>query len=179
MKHIKITNAKTGRIIEHDLTDDFIGFFIQDRIEKKKFGELERWIPISSASEFELSREDNRRIIDSIAEIHVPNDFYIEVTDITAAYEAEERRVALISEGRNSRLCSDEIADLIGGYNLSRSFTSEEIITLLSTFSTINEHLKNKMPRTAKPLIATIEVSEIVSQVLKDDIMAIFSKYGM
>jgi hypothetical protein len=184
MKHIKITNAKTGRTIEHDLTDDFIDFFIQDRTEKKKFGEPERWIPISLATEFEISREDNRRSTEVLpgevlTEIHVPNDFSIEITDITLEYEAEQRRQNQINEGKNSRLCCEEIIDLIGGYNLSRAFTSSEINQLLVEFSSINSYLKNFMPRSAKPLIESSPISSTLTQQLKDDIVAIFTKYSI
>lgn len=184
MKHIKITNAKTGRIIEHDIANDFIDFFIQDRTEKKKFGELERWIPISLATEFELSREDNRRSTEILpgeflTEIHVPNDFSLEITDITAEYEAKQRIATLSSEGKNARLCCEEILDLIAGYNLSNNFTAEQISQMLTEFATIDTLLSKSRPNSAKLLIAATPVSATLSQVLKDDIMAIFNKYGI
>jgi hypothetical protein len=210
MKKVTVLNELTNRLIVHDLKDDFYEFFIQDRTEKGKFGLVARWLPLAQASEFELSREDDRREVEVQAEIpeytyeeldlegvptgniitaplqpatyrteiHVPDDFTVEITDITATYEAEQRRASLQLEGRNSRLCCEEIMDYIGGYNLSQAFTTEQITSMISTFSTINTYLKAYMPRSAKPLIAALEVSPIVSQVLKDDIADIFTKYG-
>jgi hypothetical protein len=130
---------------------------------------------IENGSQFQILTESNIQDLEMQPEWGANPS----IEDATSQHEAEQRRLSLQRDGKNSRLCCDEITDLIGGYNLSRAFTSSEINQLLTEFSAINSYLKNFMPRSAKPLIESSPITSTLTQQLKDDILAIFTKYSI
>ena len=82
-----------------------------DWIEARKvdntFGKPARWVKLDEASDFEKSREDDRKTVEvdehSWEEIHVPADYTIVQTDVTA----EEDQKELNAQKRKELAASD------------------------------------------------------------------------
>lgn len=114
-----------------------------------------------------------------IIEYFFPQEYLVQIDDITEQFNKEKQAREQILKGKNARLCCEEILDFIAGYNINSEFTAEQITLMQSQFEIIYLYLKNSRPWSAKPLIQNISVSEIVSQDLKDGILDIFSKYSI
>jgi len=93
--------------------------------------------------------------------------------------EQEQRIVMLMVNGRKERDCCEYIIDFLAGYFTSLDLTEEQISSLLITFVDIDTALKGFRAYQSKALINALELDMIVTQVLKDDINIIFSKYGI
>jgi hypothetical protein len=173
MKKVTAINELTGRIIEHELRDDFYEFFIQDRTEKGKFGKVARWIPLTLASEFEQSREDDRReylepgMETPIVEIHVPDDFTVTIEDITAQYEFAQKRDLNIKKFPKCFEVISHISALIDAY------TTEQRLTLLSNpgIKQAKEFLQLGSLIQSRDMISVIAVDTLVTQEFKDSVI--------
>lgn len=174
MKKITITNEETGRIIEHELQDDFIDFFIQDRKEKNKFGKQARWIDLNLASDWEKTREDDRReylepgMETPRIEIHVPDDFIIAIEDITAQHEFQQKRNLNIKKFPKCFEVISHISALIDAY------TTEQRLTLLSNpgIKMAKDFLQLGSLVQSKDMIQAIAVDTLVTQEFKDSVIA-------
>jgi hypothetical protein len=125
--------------------------------------------------------EDNstyQLILEWIAEGNTPApQFTQEELDVQAEQQALQSKISL---GKNSRLCCEEVKDLIAGYNLSRSLTLSEINQMLSTFAAAKQYLDNNMAQTAKAQIEAINPDGvIVTEEMKQDALNIFVKFGI
>lgn len=125
---------------------------LNSRISEGDLGKLARWIRLENATEFELSREDDRKTVvdcpeylteeldengiptgntilvpaQTHVEIHVPDDFTITTEDITLAYEEE------LKFKKNS-LRKQYATDTIVYVNtIIQDWTTQDKITLLS-----------------------------------------------
>lgn len=125
--------------------------------------------------------EDNstyQLILEWIAAGNTPApQFTQEELDAQAAAQALQSKITL---GKNSRLCCEEVKDLIAGYNLERNLSLEQIGQMLSTFAAAKQYLDTNMAQTAKAYIEVIEPDEvIVTAAMKNDVLNVFTKYGI
>lgn len=111
----------------------------------------------------------------------LPDQITIEgPTDNSAAIEEEKERQRLISLGENDEKCCIEVLRYIGGANRDRTLTAEQISEMQTLFSTIEAYLRASRPDSAKALIVGLVPDEVlVTTVIKRDILAIFTKYGI
>lgn len=97
-----------------------------------------------------------------------------------ATQAAQQALQSKISLGKNSRLCCEEVKDLIAGYNLERNLSLEQIGQMLATFAAAKQYLDTNMAQTAKAYIGVIEPDEvIVTAAMKNDVLNVFTKYGI
>jgi len=125
----QIENQRAGRKFEASQEDNI---WLDKQIAKNSWGKSDRWINLDKADEWEKSREDDRRSsvdddgLESI-EIHLPDDYTIEITDITvqengkqAAREAkkESKEACKVELGKRKDLktvkdCKEAIAMIL------------------------------------------------------------------
>lgn len=96
---------------------------------------------------------------------------------VEVKYNKSVERETTLKVGRAVRDLSDRVLSLITGYNYSRSLTSEQINVLKTTFSKINELLKDGQPFHAKPLIQAITPDGVL--VTEEIKQAILEEYNL
>lgn len=198
MKKVIVNNLETGRVIEHDLKDDFFEFFIQDRKEKGKFGKLSRWLWLDQATEFELSREDDRREVEVQAEIPswieeeldsegkktggtiiheaIPAVYRTEIhvpDDFTVTVEditAQYEQEQELQLEIKKRAAGSKILAYINTVNNSKGYTSEQYLAMYqnSTIQFIKMMLENGALGSAKATLDLYVVDTLIDQDYKD-----------
>jgi len=115
-------------------------------------------------------------VVVSEAKLVLPQDFEIEILDITAQHAAEQETQQLIAQGEaNERKCRKALA-YIGGYNEARNLDAAQTNTMQATFGTVFQMLLANRPNTAKQLITEIAVDDVlVTQQLKDVVIGLLS----
>jgi hypothetical protein len=82
--------------------------------------------------------------------------------------------------GKAARKVCEDVIDLIAGFNLERSLTTEQITQMQSTFADANALLKNNQPWGAKAAIEAITPDgTLVTQEMKDAALAEFAESGL
>jgi hypothetical protein len=92
--------------------------------------------------------------------IEVPAEYEYETEDITAALEMAALIESKIALGALARKTCQDILDLVGGFNLSRELTIEQITTMQQTFSVAEAALRAGRPAYAKVAINAITPDE-------------------
>ena len=106
-----------------------------------------------------------------------PAEYTYTITDITAEYEAEQRKLNRIARGEIFDSCCKEVIHYIQGYNDDSGLTLEQIQTMVSTFSEIDVLLSKGYAKTARDAIQVIVPNGVVTEEMKSDILTIFTKY--
>lgn len=84
------------------------------------------------------------------------------------------------NSGKAAREVCNDILDLIAGFNLERSLTTEQIDTLKTTFATAKAYLSDGQPWGAKAAISVITPDEVlITQDILDDILEEFTDSGL
>ena len=155
-----------------------------------EFGKLARWISLDQASDFEKSREDDRREIlvqseippyyddENVfheatpavyrIEIHVPNDFTVTITDITAQYEAE-------FEDRKTKKKEDLAANVLTSViTIIKNWPIADKLTLLARgeIQAVMKFLEYGSLDQSKTLLQSLTVDTIFTQEIKDKVLA-------
>ena len=95
--------------------------------------------------------------------------------DITAEYEASIIRKNRIATGDAVRTLTNDIMNLVIGFNMEMALTSDQLDTMTVTFEPITSLLEKFRPYHAKALIESIVVDEIVTQEMKDEILKCYT----
>jgi len=108
--------------------------------------------------------------------IKLPQDFTVEIIDITEEYAAEQEMQQLIAQGEaNEKKCRKALA-YIGGYNEARNLDAAQTNIMQATFGTVFQMLLANRPNTARQLISEIEVDgTLITQQLKDVVLGLLS----
>ena len=95
----------------------------------------------------------------------------------------ETKRTAInqkVKLGESALRCCTEILNYIAGHNLSEVKAESAVDAMEAAFAPILKELKNGRPYKAKKLISAVEADGVmVTQAMKDDVLLIFSKYGV
>jgi hypothetical protein len=89
-------------------------------------------------------------------------EYEIETLDITAEYEAQQAKLAMIKLGAEYDRRCIEALNYIGGFNLLNNRTIEQIDQLEVQFASAKDALKSGRPDKAYSLIASIEPDGII-----------------
>lgn len=85
----------------------------------------------------------------------------------------------MIENGKKAKKCCDDVLAYISGVNASRNLSSEQIMQMSQTFSSIETVLNKGMPTTAKAMIVNLVPDEnLITQNMKDSAIAIISSHG-
>lgn len=165
----KVTNEENGRKFEFD---DEVRFNISKN--EGDLGKLARWIDLNLSTEWEKTREDDRReylepgMETPRIEIHVPDDFSVIIEDITTQYELEQKRNLNIKKFPK---CFEVIAHISA---LIDAYTTEQRLTLLSNpgIKMAKDFLQLGSLVQSKDMIQAIAVDALVTQEFKDSVIA-------
>jgi hypothetical protein len=131
MEKLLITNNRTSVKFEIQ-SDDALSFFNSNYDDTKHiWGESARWLPLTEADEWELTQEDNRRVVEvggiEVTEIHVPNDYtFTGPTDIT-----DELSLAQDEESEFSRrIDGQRILSYLGVLINRAGYTSAQLVSI-------------------------------------------------
>ena len=114
-----------------------------------------------------------------------------EVETLMQALEAQSAELVAIAEvkkvkkdrrdlGKKARSVCEDVLDTITGYNISRSWTTEQINQLKVTFSEVKSYLSDGQPWAAKALIEAIEPDGVtITEAIKQDILDEFANSGL
>jgi hypothetical protein len=84
-----------------------------------------------------------------------------------------------LDRGRKVRALSQDLLDLVAGWNMERQLTGQQISDLITLVSPIMEMLQANRPFQAKPLIESLVVDGIlITQDMKDQSIALYETYG-
>lgn len=101
--------------------------------------------------------------------INVPAEYEVIIEDTTEEITLEERIKEMIRKGKPARETCEKVLDLIGGFNIDRVLTMEQITQMQSTFSNAEAALKANRPGFAKTFISQITPDgDLVTQEMKD-----------
>lgn len=137
-----------------------------------EWGKSARWIPLTEADAFELSQEDNRREVDlgngeTRTEIHVPDDFTIEITDVTLEHEAA---IKTRKNQVKKQMASDAIVYING---IIEDWTINEKITLLGRqdIPVILNFLNYGSINQSRDLCASLVTDSLITEEIKSNIL--------
>ncbi len=103
--------------------------------------------------------------------LHPEYEYTIE--DITTEHNAQVEENALVASGQISTDKCNRVLNYISGYNISQEFTTEQINTMMTTFSAVNSYLKAGMPNSALTAVnASTPDGVVVTEALKTKIIA-------
>ncbi len=156
----------------------------QDRMEELRndkwflndFGHNERWLkePLDNVETREVPNSFEIGEVETVTEYLHPAEYTYEIIDITEEHNKEKQKQELLKKGKIARDRCQTAIDYIGGYNQTRELTTEQITSLISTFSQIDLFLYKCMPTSAKNAIQQIEVDGmLITQELVDGVLEI------
>lgn len=163
----KVENIETGRKFEFDSNEKLL-------ICKNEgdLGKLERWIDLESASDFEKSREDDRRefLENNVLkiEIHVPDDFTIQEENITDKYEEQ---LKFRKNQKRKEFANDT---LIFINTIIQDWTVQNKLTLLSREDVKGAltFLTNGSIEQSLSLVMSLPTDSLLTQEVKDKVIA-------
>ena len=92
--------------------------------------------------------------------------------ELSSEKERDARIAAKKKLGALAKQVSEEVYDLIAGYNVDRSLTQAQINEMESTFAPVMQALQAKRPKKAKGLIQSIQPDgTLITQQMKDDVL--------
>jgi len=86
-------------------------------------------------------------------------------------------RKARMEEGRKAREACQNVLDIVAGFNLESELSPEQISSMVATFAQPLQSLQLNRPSTAKALIAALEPSELVTQEMISECLALLQDY--
>ena len=93
-------------------------------------------------------------------------------SELAAEKSRADRIRAKKAKGNLAKRLSEEVYDLIAGYNLDRSLTEEQINSMETTFAPVMQALQAKRPKKAKKKIELITPDGVlITQEMKDDVL--------
>lgn len=104
---------------------------------------------------------------------YVPAEYEIVITDITAEIEAQQAIQAQIQLGELIKHRAQRAIAKITGYNTASGYTIAQVDQLEEEFDHIMKALERNRVDKAQALIASTEPTELISQELIDDLLAI------
>ncbi len=192
----KVLNHEFERLAVLDLSIEEVN----QRIDSGIYGKKERWIRLDQATDFEKSREDDRRVIVDVPEwieeeldsegkktgatiiheavthieIHVPDDFTVTPEDITEQYEAELE----LQEEIEKRAAGSKILAYINTVNNSKGYTSEQYFQMYQnpTIQFIKLMLESGALGSAKTTLDSYVVDSLIDQDYKDRVSSFIQK---
>lgn len=108
--------------------------------------------------------------------VNIPQPTILELASLIPSYEAKKEKKSRVeslkASGKKDREISENVLNLIAGFNRDRILTSEQISTMVSTFGPINNLLKDARPTSAKALIqAIVPDGDLVTEEMKEMIL--------
>jgi hypothetical protein len=101
--------------------------------------------------------------------------FTVQYSDITVELEEKERVDLQVAKGERSKNICDRALSLIRGYN-GTNLTDEQIMEMMTSFSTLNELLRNGWVAKALEIVTAIVPDEVlVSSQMKEDVLNILN----
>lgn len=159
--------------IQYDRTSSFDSEETMNiRINEGDFGKFERWIDINQASDFEKSREDDRRefLENDIlkTQIHVPNDFTLSTEDITLKYEEQ---LKFRKNQKRKEFANDT---LIYINTIIQDWTVQNKLTMLSRedIKGALTFLNNGSIEQSLGIIMSLPTDSLLTQEVKDKVVA-------
>jgi hypothetical protein len=121
-------------------------------------------------------KDDQGNVITPAQFVHHETEVVFTKEDITAQVTLDGRIRGLALSGMEDAEVCAKCTALIGGYNKEKNLSSAQIQALISQFSSINFCLSNKMPRSAKGLIAAM-VTDEYSEELKVLLLEVLKEF--
>ncbi len=92
--------------------------------------------------------------------------------------EETSRKDSLLHKGKKARQACLDCLDLIAGFNLDRALTATQITEMQNTFAQVQMALMTSRPSSAKALISSIAVDDILlTEQMKSDVLGILAEY--
>jgi len=177
----KYNVVKNGKIISSYTSD-----FADETYREDNWGKPERLLidyPLAPLSEElkAMSSEVSQVEVNGemLNQYKIPAEYTVEIEDITAESEAQERVTALIAQGeKTSKACKDAF-NLIAGYNQFRQMTSEQKNEMTTLFAPIVQALKiYERPSVAKALVSAIVPDGVlVTEQMKADMLEVLKDF--
>lgn len=105
-------------------------------------------------------------------------DLVASIAPMQVKKAAKEAKEAKLQAGKMAREACIRCLDLIAGYNLEQSLTSEQITEMQTVFAPIQSALMTSRPTLAKTYITALTPDEVlVTQELKDMVLAELANY--
>lgn len=164
----KILNHEFNRLAELDLPINEVDY----RVNQGLYGKKERWINLEEASDFEKSREDDRRefLENNILkiEIHVPDDFTIQEEDITEKYDEQ---LKFLKNKKRKEFANDT---LIFINTIIQDWTIQNKLTLLSRedIKAALTFLNNGSIEQSLGLVISLPTDSLMTQEVKDKVVS-------
>jgi hypothetical protein len=117
-------------------------------------GEIKEWQEIVPA----VIDEDGNELVPAEREevVVAPAEYVIEIIDISEELQRSEEVLRKIAVGKSAREACQKVLDLVGGYNLEKELTIEQISQMQQNFANAEMALRSGRPSLAKQLIAMI-----------------------
>lgn len=144
--------------------------------ESTYFGKPAGWYPINELTQEELATELERREVESFStttiEVRIPDQYQIEITDITAEVEAQKQ----MQKALEAQSLGNQIICKVWAINDSKNLSVSEMQALFadSQLSAIERCLRNGALLTAQSLIEALD-SSYFSAEEKQIILAMFN----
>jgi hypothetical protein len=163
-------NMKKFTVKRNEITiSEYTSDFADETHYEENWGKPEHTIELAPA----IQNEDGT-ITEAIFKI-IPSEYSIEILDITAEIEEKERINIQIAKGERSKSICDKALSLIRGYNGS-NLTDEQIMEMMTSFSILNELLRNGWVTKALEIVNAIVPDEVlVSSQMKADVLNILN----
>lgn len=111
-------------------------------------------------------------------EYFIKGDYEIIKRDITDEMQAIKDRESKIAKGRAVRKLSEDILDVIAGFNIDSDLSITEIDQMTSTFAKPKAYLEANRPFSAKPLLeAIVPDGRIVTESMRKMILDLYSEF--
>jgi hypothetical protein len=157
--------VKRNEITISEYTSDFAN----ETYYEENWGKSEHTIELTPA----IQNEDGTTT-EATFEI-IPSEYSVEILDITAEIEEKKRINLQIAKGERSKSICDKALSLIRGYNGS-NLTDEQIMEMMTSFSILNELLRNGWVTKALEIVTAIVPDEtLVSSQMKADVLNILN----
>ena len=111
-----------------------------------------------------LNTVDNQIYSWSFTNIPQPtiDDLVVLIAPMKTRLSKETLVKSLKESGKKDRIMCENVLNLIGGFNRTRTLTTEQITQMQTTFSTIQLLLQASRPSSAKALISAITPDEVL-----------------
>jgi hypothetical protein len=173
MEKITITNLKDGRVWTAKFpTSELADAWIAQQVKK------EGRLPIRMQSD-----QGDHDPADVIATQEISGITFITLkaqADVDRAEDTEHLIAARINIGTSIRQCCNDVFDMLIGYNIERQLTVAQINQMQANFASALVALQTYRVTVAKTAIeAVVPDGELVTLQMKEDILGIFTKYGV
>jgi len=180
MFNVSIKNRLTQEVVwptffpTMDKVNEWIALHAERGINGEAFGSFYSERRVLKSSSYEAALVESEVEIDGVMWVNLYPEYEYTVEDKTAEEEAQLAEDVLITSGKASTDKCNRVLNYLSGYNQSQEFTTEQINTMITTFSAVNSYLKAGMPSSA--LIAVNDATPdgvVVTEALKTKIIAL------